>query len=111
MNAQSERLEVLDEIALLGVAQRQLEELVVRIAIREAALKKRRDKIRPAKDNAAALQQLSSSAHDPEQATAVGEMRRLIEQAIDRLPASYRLVYVLREVEGMSTPKRRPPRE
>lgn len=32
-----------------------------------------------------------------------GELRRTLEQAIDRLPESYRTVFVLRAVEGLST--------
>ncbi len=39
---------------------------------------------------------------NPEQRTIQGEHRRLLEQAIDRLPEGYRAVYMLREVEGMN---------
>jgi DNA-directed RNA polymerase specialized sigma24 family protein len=35
--------------------------------------------------------------------TATSELRGLLERAIDDLPAGYRLVYVLREIEGLST--------
>ena len=35
--------------------------------------------------------------------TATSELRGLLERAIDDLPARYRLVYVLREIEGLST--------
>lgn len=38
---------------------------------------------------------------DPEQRTIQDEHRRLLEQAIDRLPEGYRAVYMLREVEGL----------
>lgn len=37
----------------------------------------------------------------PEQRTIQTEDRKLLEQAIDRLPEGYREVYMLREVEGM----------
>ncbi len=40
---------------------------------------------------------------DPERQTLTGEMRDLLSGAIDRLPPSYRTVFVLREVEGLST--------
>lgn len=40
---------------------------------------------------------------NPEDGAASSEMRRLLESAIDRLPASLRSAFVLREVEGMST--------
>jgi RNA polymerase sigma-70 factor, ECF subfamily len=35
--------------------------------------------------------------------TATSELRGLLERAIDDLPTPYRLVYVLREIEGLST--------
>lgn len=38
----------------------------------------------------------------PEEVASRGQVRRLLEQAIDRLPESYRLTYVLREVEQLS---------
>jgi RNA polymerase sigma-70 factor, ECF subfamily len=34
--------------------------------------------------------------------TATSELRGLLERTIDDLPAGYRLVYVLREIEGLS---------
>ncbi len=39
---------------------------------------------------------------NPEQRTIRDEHRRLLEQAVDRLPDDYRAVYMLREVEEMS---------
>lgn len=40
---------------------------------------------------------------DPERLAYARELRSLIEQAIDALPAGYRLVFMLREIEGLST--------
>jgi RNA polymerase sigma-70 factor (ECF subfamily) len=40
---------------------------------------------------------------DPEQQSARRELARLLERAIDTLPELFRMVYVLRDVEGMST--------
>ena len=40
---------------------------------------------------------------DPEQEALQGEARVLLEAAIEALPAAYRSVFVMREVEGMST--------
>jgi RNA polymerase sigma-70 factor, ECF subfamily len=40
---------------------------------------------------------------DPEREAASGELRVLLESAIDRLPDGAREVFVLRDVEGMST--------
>lgn len=39
---------------------------------------------------------------NPEQRTILDEHRRLLEQAVERLPEDYRAVYMLREVEEMS---------
>jgi len=44
-----------------------------------------------------------SAARDPEQRAITHELRRALEMAVDALPASYRTVFVLREVEGLST--------
>jgi RNA polymerase sigma-70 factor (ECF subfamily) len=46
---------------------------------------------------------LRSGAPDPEQQVLEGEMRFLLESAIESLPLAYRSVFVLREVEGLST--------
>jgi RNA polymerase sigma-70 factor, ECF subfamily len=46
---------------------------------------------------------LKSSAPDPERQAFAAELRALIESAIEALPEHYRAVFVLREVEGMST--------
>lgn len=40
---------------------------------------------------------------DPEAAAARTEVRRLLEQAMDELPAHFRMVLVLRDIEEMST--------
>jgi RNA polymerase sigma-70 factor (ECF subfamily) len=42
-------------------------------------------------------------AEDPERQAFAGELRGLLEWAIDRLPDGMREVFVLREVEGLST--------
>ena len=40
---------------------------------------------------------------DPERQAALGEIRILLEGAIDALPAPFREVFILRQVEGLST--------
>jgi RNA polymerase sigma-70 factor (ECF subfamily) len=40
---------------------------------------------------------------DPERQAALGEIRILLESAIDRLPAPFREVFILRQIEGLST--------
>jgi RNA polymerase sigma-70 factor (ECF subfamily) len=46
---------------------------------------------------------LKSPGADPERQAFAGELRALIESAIDALPEHYRAVFVMREIEGMST--------
>ncbi len=43
------------------------------------------------------------SGDDPEERAAAREAIRLLERAVDALPPHHRLVFVLREVEGLST--------
>jgi RNA polymerase sigma-70 factor (ECF subfamily) len=50
-----------------------------------------------------AMSALKSTRPDPEQQALAGEARSLLEASIDALPAAYRSVFVLREVEGLST--------
>jgi RNA polymerase sigma-70 factor (ECF subfamily) len=45
----------------------------------------------------------ASIGADPEQQFLQDEVRRLIESAVDSLPVAYRSVFVLREVEGLTT--------
>jgi RNA polymerase sigma-70 factor, ECF subfamily len=46
---------------------------------------------------------LTSKDADPEQQAYAGELRGVLEEAIDRLPETYRTVFMLRDVDGMST--------
>jgi RNA polymerase sigma-70 factor (ECF subfamily) len=46
---------------------------------------------------------MRSPLHDPEQRAADRELGRMVEQAVDALPDRYRSVFMLREIEGMST--------
>ena len=49
------------------------------------------------------LEQLSAHTSTPEQAVATAEVRSLLERSIDALPDAYREIFMLREVEEMST--------
>lgn len=46
---------------------------------------------------------VASKRPDPEQEALTGELRQLLEGALDALPRPSRAVFVLREVEGLST--------
>ena len=81
---------------------------LTRIAVNEALARARR---RGRFDEAEALDDwdgntmdaLKSPGPDPERQAFAGELRALIESAIEALPEHYRTVFVMRAVEGMST--------
>jgi RNA polymerase sigma-70 factor, ECF subfamily len=49
------------------------------------------------------MESLPEPGPDPERAAFAGELRQALEAALDSLPEAYRCVFVLREVEGLST--------
>jgi len=49
------------------------------------------------------MDRFASMAPNPEQQTSNTEVRRLLEDAVEKLPDAYRTVFMLREVEEMST--------
>jgi RNA polymerase sigma-70 factor (ECF subfamily) len=53
--------------------------------------------------DATAASDPASDQPDPERLAASGELRRLLEAAVDALPQEFRAVFVLRAVEGLST--------
>ena len=46
---------------------------------------------------------MKSNARDPEREAFDGEIKLLLERAVDALPSHYRSVFMLREIEGLST--------
>jgi len=85
---------------------------ISRIAINEAlmCLRKRRsafyipleETVQPAEENAAS-EDFQSPIEGPEAAYSRKEMRELLEQAMERLRPAYRVVFLLRAVEQLST--------
>ena len=49
------------------------------------------------------METLTSTQPDPARQAYGAELGRLLEAAVDALPESYRLVFMLREIEGLST--------
>jgi RNA polymerase sigma-70 factor (ECF subfamily) len=49
------------------------------------------------------MESLTSSQPDPERQAYAGELGRILEAAVDALPETYRVVFMLREIEGLST--------
>ena len=46
---------------------------------------------------------LTSPEADPERQAYAEELRRVLEAAVDTLPETYRTVFMLRDIEGLST--------
>lgn len=86
--------------------QAQFATWLTRIAINEALARvRRRGRYEPFEDdllNADTMVPIRSSP-DPERQAFAGELRELLEWAIDTLPGGAREAFVLRDVEGLST--------
>lgn len=79
---------------------------LTRIAINEALSRvRRRHRYEPFEEASSNVEPFMPSAPglDPERHASSGELRTLLESAIDRLPDGAREVFVLRQVEGLST--------
>jgi RNA polymerase sigma-70 factor (ECF subfamily) len=79
---------------------------LTRIAVHEALRLRRRAGQRgeiPFEEEGSDVDAVTSQALDPEAQAYSGELRRLLESAIDALPDRYRIVFMLRDVEGLST--------
>jgi RNA polymerase sigma-70 factor (ECF subfamily) len=79
---------------------------LTRIAINEALARvRRRGRYEPFDEDASTVKKFVpwQAAPDPEQQAFTGELRELLEWAIDALPDGAREVFVLRDVEGLST--------
>ncbi|HEX7045483.1 MAG TPA: RNA polymerase sigma factor [Burkholderiales bacterium] len=79
---------------------------LTRIAVNEALMRQRKDRrytaLEGADDTDEAATPLLSAAGTPEELAAGGELRRLIEAAVDRLPDGFRTVFMLRAIEQLS---------
>lgn len=79
---------------------------LTRIAVNEALMRHRKDQrylpLAAADDESDHLTSPPVRTDTPEDLAAGGELRRLIEIAIDRLPDSFRTVFMLRAIEQLS---------
>jgi RNA polymerase sigma-70 factor (ECF subfamily) len=76
---------------------------LTRIALNEALARRRQR--RPTVDLVAVEDMaapISPHQPDPEEATALADIRRLLERAVDGLPDPFRIVFVMRDVEEIS---------
>ena len=80
---------------------------LTRIAIHEALARARRGQAGSAAGIGAADAQAADRCHTgaptPEHQAFASELGRLLEAALDALPETYRVVFLLREIEGLST--------
>ena len=76
---------------------------LTRIAVHEASARRRRRGRQIDVDVEESMPALASTAAGPEQRAADRELGHAIEAAMDALPAVYGAVFMLREVEGLST--------
>jgi RNA polymerase sigma-70 factor (ECF subfamily) len=81
---------------------------LTRIVLNEAhaRLRKRRPSVELAALEAAQAEPgrvlVFPGVHDPEQDAARAEVRRLLERAVDDLPEAFRVVFMLRDVQGLT---------
>ncbi len=77
---------------------------LTRIALNEALGRCRRGgHVTPIDDVPEEDLSMRAKAQDPEERSGDRELLGLVEEAVDELPDGYRSVFVLREIEGMST--------
>jgi len=79
---------------------------LTQIAVHEALARVRRSRrfgSLDGDDHERGISQVESSGAGPEQETSARELRSVLVSAIDALPEDLRIVFVLREVDGLST--------
>jgi RNA polymerase sigma-70 factor (ECF subfamily) len=85
---------------------------LIRIALNEAFARRRkvqapewvvRIQVALDDDRGGYMEPLISPEADPERQAYAQELRRVLEAAVDTLPESYRTVFMLRDIEGLST--------
>ena len=76
---------------------------LTRIVINEALALRPRLRILEEVEMADSLKDKPSLEPSPEARAELNELARVLENAVDKLPESYRLIFVLREVQGLST--------
>ena len=90
-------------------ARARLATWLTRIVINEAYARRKLRQRMPApspdstSDAQRRLEEIQCAQPSPEQQAYAGELSRELERAVDDLPEQYRIVFVLRDVEGMST--------
>jgi RNA polymerase sigma-70 factor, ECF subfamily len=96
--------EHLDQLA----ARAKFSTWLTRIAVHEALSRQRRgsryQELEPMSEREGdPMDRFASLAPDPEQQASNSEVRRLLEEAVEKLPDAYRTIFILRDIEDMST--------
>jgi len=82
---------------------------LTRITLHEALARRRRQSAHPTMsmtqgdEHGEPMDALIAPEPDPERQAYTAELARMLESAVDALPETYRVVFALREVEGLST--------
>jgi len=79
---------------------------LTRITIHEALSRRRKQKpglVEPTGDEGLDMDRFPAEQPDPEHQAYSSELGRVLEAAVDALPDGYRAVFMLREIEGLST--------
>ena len=74
---------------------------LTRITVHEALARRRKRK--PEEMSEDVMETLTSTQPDPERQAYAAELRGVLEAAVDSLPDTYRVVFMLRDIEGLST--------
>lgn len=89
-------------------ARAQFSTWLTRIAVNEALARRQKQAAqriaeRADDEHGVGMESIRSTQPDPERQAYAEELRRVLEDAVDLLPDTYRAVFMLRDIEGMST--------
>ena len=76
---------------------------LTRIAVNEALARRRRDSRFVQGDEEMTIRVADETTPDPEQQAGAAELREVMEREVAALPDAFRMVVVMRDVEGLST--------
>jgi RNA polymerase sigma-70 factor, ECF subfamily len=76
---------------------------LTRIVVHEALSRRRRLRARSTECLDSRLHDVVSGQHDPERLTYVTQLSALLQSAVKTLPDGYRSVFVMREIDGLTT--------
>jgi RNA polymerase sigma-70 factor (ECF subfamily) len=76
---------------------------LTRIVVHEALTRRRRLRARSTECLDTRLHDVVSGQHDPERLTYVTQLAALLQSAVKTLPDGYRSVFVMREIDGLTT--------